>query len=53
MTAYDDSMHFELYAPQYKKLKNGKLVSLILRITHTKNNIVTDGPATTVVLHIR
>ena len=53
VTAYDDdSMHFEPYVPQYKKLKNGEFVSLILRIKHMKNNIVTDSPATTVLLHI-
>ena len=52
MTAYDN-MHFKLYAPQYKKLKNGEIVSLALRITHMKNNIMTDGPEATVVLHTR
>ena len=53
MTAYEASMHFEPYTPQYKKLKKGELVSLALRMMHKKNNIITDGPATTVVLHIR
>ena len=53
MTAYDDSMHFELYVPHYKKLKNNGFVSLTLRIKHMKDNIMTDGPATTVVLPIR
>ena len=38
--------------PQYKKLKNGEIVSLTLRITDQNNNIITDGPGTTVVLHI-
>ena len=52
VTAYDDSTHFEPYIPQYKKLKNGEFVSLTSRIKHMKNNIVTDGPATTVVLNI-
>ena len=52
MTAYEDAMHFEPYAPQYKKLKNGEIVSLALRITHMKNNIITDLPDVTVVLHI-
>ena len=51
-TAYEDSMHFELYTPQYKKLKKGELVSLALRMKHIKSNIMTDDPATTVVLHI-
>ena len=53
ITAYEDSMHFEPYTPQYKKFKNGEFVSQALRIKHRKNNIMTDGPATTVVLHIR
>ena len=53
MTVYDDSTHFEPYTPHYKKLKNGELVSLTLRIKPMKNNIMTDGPATTVVLHIQ
>ena len=53
VTAYEDSTHFEPYTPQYKKLKNGELVSLALRITHMKNNIITDGPATTVVHRIQ
>ena len=53
VTAHDDSTHFEPYAPQYKKLKNGEIVSLALGIIHMKNNIMTYGPVTTVVLHIR
>ena len=53
MTAYDDSTHFKPYVPQYKKFKNGEFVSLTLSIKHMKNNIMTDGPATTAVLHIR
>ena len=53
VTSYEDSMHFECYTPQYKKLKNEEFVSLTLRIKHMKNNIMTDGPVTTVVLHIR
>ena len=51
VTAYDNSMHFGPYVPQYKKLKNREIISLTLRITHMKNNI-TDGPVITVVLHI-
>ena len=43
----------EPYVPQYKKLKNGKIVSLALRIRHMKNKIMTDGPVTTVVLLIQ
>ena len=48
-----DFTHFEPQTPQYKKLKNGEIVSLTLRITDQNNNIITDGPGTTVVLHIR
>ena len=51
VAAYDDFTHFESYAPQYKKHKNGEIISLALRITNMKNNIMTDGLATTVVLH--
>ena len=53
VTADEDFTHFEPNIPQYKKLKNGKFVSLTLRITDQKNNIITDGPQVTVVLHIR
>ena len=52
MTAHEDFTHFEPYTPQYKKLKEGELVSLALRMMHKKNNIVTDGLVTTVVLLI-
>ena len=38
--------------PQYRKLKNGEFTSLNLRITDQNNNIITDGPQVTVVLHI-
>ena len=41
------------YVPQYKRLKNGEFTSLTLRITDQINNIITDGPKVTVVLHIR
>ena len=44
--------HFEPQTPQYKKLKNGKIVSLTLRITNQAGNVITDGPETTVVLHM-
>ena len=49
----EDFMHFETKTPQYKKLKNGEIVSLTLRITDQNNNIITNGPGTTVVLHIQ
>ena len=47
-----DFMHFEPQNPQYKKLKNGEFTSLNLRITDQNNNVITDGPQVTVVLHI-
>ena len=52
VTADKDFTHFEPATPQYKKLKNGEFVSLSLRITNQKNNIITDGPKVIVVLHI-
>ena len=48
-----DFMRIEPQNPQYKKLKNGEFTSLNLRITDQNNNIITDGPQVTVVLHIR
>ena len=48
-----DFMRFEPQNPQYKKLKNGEFTSLNLRITDQNNNVITDGPQVTVVLHIR
>ena len=45
--------HLEPKNPQYKKLKDGNLTSLNLKITDENNNIITDGPATTVVLHVK
>ena len=48
-----DFTHFEPQTPQYKKLKGDQIVSLTLRITDQNNNVITDGPGTTVVLHIR
>ena len=44
------SMHFEPHTPQYKALKNGMIT---LKITDRSNNIITDGPQVTVVLHIK
>ena len=43
---------FEPQNPKYKKLKNGEFTSLNLRITDQNNNVITDGPQVTVVLHI-
>ena len=45
--------HFEPQSPQYKKLKNHTIASLTLAITDQNNDIITDGPEVTVVLHIR
>ena len=52
VTADEDFTRFEPNIPQYKKLKNGKFVSLTLRIMDQRNNIITDGLQLTVVLHI-
>ena len=43
---------FEPQSPQYKKLKNDTITSLTLAITDQNNDIITDGPEVTVVLHI-
>ena len=52
VTSNEDFTHFEPQTPQYKALKNGEFTSLNLRITDQNNNIITDGPQVTVVLHI-
>ena len=39
--------------PHYKKLKNGEFTSLTLRIADQNNNVITDGPQVTEVLHIK
>ena len=52
VTSNEDFTRFEPHIPQYKKLKNGEFTSLILKITDQNNNIITDGPQVTVVLHI-
>ena len=43
---------FKPQTPHYRKLKNGEFTSLTLRITDQNNNVITDGPQLTVVLHI-
>ena len=53
MTSNEDCMDFEPQNPHYKKLKNREFTSLNLRITDQSNNVITDGPQVTVVLHIR
>ena len=47
-----DFTRFEPQTPQYKKLKSGEFTSLNLRITDQNNNVITDGPQVTVVLHV-
>ena len=49
---HKDFTRFKPHTPQYKKLKSGEFTSLNLRITDQNNNIITDGPQVTVVLHI-
>ena len=47
-----DFTGFEPQNPQYKKLKKGEFTFLNMRITDQNNNVITDGPQVTVVLHI-
>ena len=44
---------FTSFISQYKRLKNEEFTSLTLRIIDQNNNVITDGPQVTVVLHIR
>ena len=53
VTNYNEFTHFEPATPQYKKLKNGGITSLTLKITDQAGSIITDGPGTTIVLHIQ
>ena len=53
VTSSEYFMHFEPQSPQYKKLKKDTITSFTLVITDQNNNIITDGPEVTVVLHIR
>ena len=53
VTSLEYSTCFEPHTPQYKKLNNGEIVSLALRITDQAGSIITDAPGTTVVLHIQ
>ena len=48
-----DFTRFEPQNSQYKKLKIGEFTSLNLRIMDQNNNVITDGPQVTVVLHVR
>ena len=47
------SVRFKPVTPQYKALKNGTITSLTMKITDQNNNVITNGPGTTVVLHIK
>ena len=53
MPGSEDFTCFAPQTPQYKKLKNCEIVSLTLKITDQNNNIITNEPGTTVVLHIQ
>ena len=53
VTGPEYSMHFEPVMPQYKKLKNGMITSLTLKIKDQAGSIITNGLGTTVGLHIR
>ena len=53
VTGPEYSTHFEPVTPQYKKLKSGMINSLTLKITDQAGKVITDGPGTTVVLHIQ
>ena len=53
MTSPEDFTHFEPRNLRYMKLKYGEIVSLTLKMTDQTNNIINNGPGTTVVLHIR
>ena len=53
VTSNEDFMRFEPQTPEHRKLKNREFTSLNLRITDQNNNVITDGPQVTVVLHIR
>ena len=53
VTSSECYMLFKPQSPQHKKLKNDAITSLTLAITDQNNDIITDGPEVTVVLHIR
>ena len=53
VTDNKDFTRFEPDILQNKALKNGEFTSLNLRITDQNNNVITDGPQVTEVLHIR
>ena len=53
VTSAEYFMCLESQSPQYKKLKNDTITSLTLAITDQNDDIITDGPEVTVVLHIQ
>ena len=53
VTGPEYSTCFKPVTPQYKALKSGMITSLILKITDQTGNIITNGPETIVVLHIK
>ena len=53
VTSSEYYMLSEPQTPRYKKLKNDTITSLTLAITDQNNDIITDGPEVTVVLHIQ
>ena len=53
VTGPEYSMRFKPCTSQYKKLKNGTITSLTLKIMDQNDKVITDGPETTVVLHIQ
>ena len=53
VTSPEYSMHFEPVISQYKKLKNGEIVSLTLKIMDQNGEVINNGLGTTVVLHIQ
>ena len=53
VTGPEYSTHFEPRTPQYKALQNDMITSLTLKITDQAGNVITNGPGTTVVLHIK
>ena len=53
VTGPEYSTHFEPATTQYKKLKNGTITSLTLKIMGRAGKVITDGLGTSVVLHIQ
>ena len=50
MTSSEEFTNYEPVISQFKKLKNGEFTSITLTIIDQKKNIMTDGPATTLIL---